>query len=135
MIVADTNMIAYLVIPGQMTSLAEAARARDGDWRAPSLFASEWLNVVATHLRAGIFDRDEALRVYRRGLSMVMAHATRPDPVHVLNLTAQSGCTSYDCEFVALADDLGVPLVTADQKVVVAFPRSVVGLREFAGGK
>jgi predicted nucleic acid-binding protein len=66
---------------------------------------------------------------------MVLVQATRPDPVDVLNLTAQSSCTSYDCEFVALADNLGVPLITVDQKVIAAFPSITTGLREFASGK
>ena len=41
----------------------------------------------------------------------------------VLRLSKQSGCSGYDCEFVATAEFLGVPLVTADAKVVKAFPQ------------
>ncbi|MFQ5675209.1 MAG: VapC toxin family PIN domain ribonuclease, partial [bacterium] len=31
----------------------------------------------------------------------------------VLALAKSSGCTAYDCEFVALAKDLSLPLITA----------------------
>jgi predicted nucleic acid-binding protein len=40
----------------------------------------------------------------------------------VLQLTKESGCSAYDCEFVSLAMDLGIPLVTADRQVLRAFP-------------
>lgn len=39
-----------------------------------------------------------------------------------LQLAARSTCSAYDCEFVALARDLGTPLVTADRQVVASFP-------------
>jgi predicted nucleic acid-binding protein len=40
----------------------------------------------------------------------------------VLHLAKESGCSAYDCEFVSLAMDLGIPLVTADRQVLRAFP-------------
>jgi len=50
----------------------------------------------------------------------------------VLDLAIASGCSGYDCEFVALAQHLEVPMVTADQKVLRAFPTIAVGLTTFA---
>ncbi len=35
----------------------------------------------------------------------------------VMELVASSECSAYDCEFVALAEDLGIPFVTADKKI------------------
>ena len=43
-------------------------------------------------------------------------------PWHVLELTLASNCTAYDCEFVALAKELGVKLVTLDQQILTEFP-------------
>jgi predicted nucleic acid-binding protein len=51
----------------------------------------------------------------------------------VLELVNQSECTSYDCEFVALARVLGVPLVTVDKKVLSHFPTTAVRLDQFVG--
>ena len=39
----------------------------------------------------------------------------------VLELVQTSPCSAYDCEFVALAHQLGVKLVTMDGKVLRAF--------------
>jgi len=40
----------------------------------------------------------------------------------VLDLVASSTCTAYDCEFVALARELAVPLVTTDKQILRDFP-------------
>ena len=44
----------------------------------------------------------------------------------VLRLAARSGCSAYDCEYVALAQDLEVRLVTADRPLLRAFPSIAV---------
>jgi predicted nucleic acid-binding protein len=43
-----------------------------------------------------------------------------------MRLTQESGCTAYDCEFVALAKYLDVKLVTTDKDLLKAFPRVAV---------
>jgi len=49
----------------------------------------------------------------------------------VLQLTTRSRCSAYDCEFVGLAQDLGVPFVTADREVLAAFPSTAVSPADF----
>ena len=53
MIVVDTNVIAYLLIPGQHTAAARGTLARDAEWAAPLLWRSELRNVLALYLRKG----------------------------------------------------------------------------------
>ena len=49
----------------------------------------------------------------------------------VLQLVSQSGCSAYDCEFVALAREQKVPLVTADRQILRDFPELTISLEEF----
>ena len=49
----------------------------------------------------------------------------------VLNLVAASTCSAYDCEFVALAQNLSVPLVTVDKQILNQFPNLAIPLNAF----
>jgi predicted nucleic acid-binding protein len=49
----------------------------------------------------------------------------------VLELASRSGCSAYDCEFVALAQDLEVPLVTNDRQILKAFPTIAISPSAF----
>lgn len=49
----------------------------------------------------------------------------------VLQLAKASGCSAYDCEFVSLAIDLGIPLVTAARQVLRAFPKVALSAESF----
>lgn len=51
----------------------------------------------------------------------------------VLQLAARSGCSAYDCEYAALAHDLGIRLVTTDRQLLRAFPSIAVAPDVFAG--
>ena len=48
---------------------------------------------------------------------------------------AESTCSAYDCEYVALAEDLKTKLVTTDKQILRDFPEWAVSLREFAGAR
>ena len=53
------------------------------------------------------------------------------DSDRVLKLAAATSCSAYDCEFVGLAQHLGISLVTNDKHVLKAFPDTAVSLEEF----
>jgi len=53
----------------------------------------------------------------------------------VLRLVTQSDCSAYDCEFVALARELRIPLITMDKKILKAFPETSMRLEDFIEGK
>jgi hypothetical protein len=50
-IVADTNLIAYLLIPRPFPAEAERVQAQDPDSRVPWLWRSEFLNVLSLYVR------------------------------------------------------------------------------------
>jgi predicted nucleic acid-binding protein len=49
----------------------------------------------------------------------------------VLGLVPNSSCSAYDCEFVALAKQLSVKLVTEDKRILAEFPEIAVALKYF----
>lgn len=136
MIVVDSNVIAYLYLPGEFTPAAEALLERDLAWAAPPLWRSELRNILAGYLRRGRLSLDQATAIQREAEALLAPAEADVDSEAVLRLAAQSGCTAYDCEFVALAQALDVPLVTMDAALLKAFPRiarSLAGRRRAAG--
>ena len=131
MIVADTNVIAYLFIPGVHTKLAEDALRRDPDWATPLLWRSEFRNVLAGYLRHKLVTFDIALQIMEQaeGLLKKLEHSV--SSFKVLELVNRSKCSAYDCEFVALAQDLNVPLITTGNQILNSFPEITVSLKSF----
>ena len=125
MIVVDTNVIAYLFVPGDRTSAAEALRRRDTEWAAPLLWRSEFRNMLATLIRLGRIELPTAQAIQEQAEQLLAPLEFALDSGTVLGLAATSGCSAYDCEFVALADFLDVPLVSADRKLKARFGKRV----------
>ena len=133
MIVVDTNIIVHLHITSGQTVQAEQAFKKDPDWVAPLLWRSEFLNVLAGYIRRRTISITEAQYVMGDALHTLEGSEIPTSPMHVLELTALSACTAYDCEFVALAQDLGVKLVTVDKQILAQFPETAIELDKFVG--
>lgn len=122
MIVVDTTVIAYLVLPGDRTAAVERVRRADPVWSAPPLWRSELRNVLATYMRLQGLAEHHAVELMRQAERLMQGRTLAVRSAEVLRLAATSGRSAYDCEFVALAQDLAVPLVTADRALLQAFP-------------
>jgi len=127
-IVTDSNVPAYLFLPGEYTSAAETLLESDSDWAAPILWRSEFRNILAGYLRRRQLTFEQALNIQAEAEDLFRGAEFEVDSRRVLELVRDSDCSAYDCEFVALAMSLGTKLVTMDQKVLRAFPDVVVGL-------
>ncbi len=123
MIVVDTNVLAYLLVPGPFTPRSEALLRRDAAWAAPPLWRSELRNVLVNHMKASHTSLKVALAAMAHAEELMSERTTEVSTPAVLDLAARSGCSAYDCEFIALAIELEAPLVTCDRKLVKAFPR------------
>lgn len=137
MIAVDTNVIASLVLPtSEMTEAAVKALESDRAWVAPLLWRSEFGNVLATGVRNEWFSLDEALEAWSTAEELMEGGDFSVPIVEAIKLAADSGCSSYDCEFVVLARDLQVKLVTLDRELLVKFQGLAVSLEGFgvAGG-
>ena len=131
MIVADTNVIAYLLISGERSSEAEQARSIDSDWAVPVLWKSEFNNVLALYIRKKLMTLDDAIELAEEAEKLIGENEYEVPAYRVLTLVDSSPRSAYDCEFVALAQDLSVQLVTADTKVVNSFPDIAISLSDF----
>lgn len=86
---------------------------------APSLIDYEMLSTVRRHVRLGQLDADRATNIVSAlgelDLRRHSAHAVRERMWHL-----RHNLTSSDASYVALAQLLGIPLVTADAKLAAA---------------
>lgn len=128
MIVIDSNVVAYLYLPGEYTVAAEALLERDPDWAAPILWRSEFRNVLAGYMRRKSITLEQANNLQTEAESLFAGAEFEVDSLVVLELVRDSDCSAYDCEFVALALKLNTRMVTMDKKLLRAFPKCAVAL-------
>lgn len=128
MIVVDSNVLAYLYLPGEYTADAEALLESDPEWAAPVLWRSEFRNVLAGYMRRKTLTFDQAYAVQCEAENLLAGSEFEVESHAVLELVRDSECSAYDCEFVALATKLNTKLVTMDKKVLRAFPKRSVAL-------
>jgi predicted nucleic acid-binding protein len=127
-IVVDTNVLAYLYLPGVHSVAAESLLEDEPEWAAPVLWRSEFRNILAGYLRRGSLTFEEMCAVQREAEELLAGSEYEIDSASVLELVRDSDCSAYDCEFVALAAKLGTKLVTMDKKLLRAFPARAVAL-------
>ncbi len=125
MIVVDTNVLAYFFMRGEHTTAAEELYERDPKWVAPSLWRSEFRNLLAGYMRRDGLSLEKACALQDAAQSLLDGEF-ESDSNSVLWLVSESTCSAYDCEFVSLAERLNVKLVTMDGKVRKAFPKIAV---------
>ena len=122
MIVVDTNILAYLYLPTEHALKVEALLANDPEWIAPTLWRSEFRNVLALYLRKNLLTFDQALAIQTEAESLLQDNEFVVNSLDVLQLVQNSECSAYDCEFVALAKHMNVHLITMDKKILKNFP-------------
>jgi predicted nucleic acid-binding protein len=129
-IVVDTNIIIYLLANTDLNAEAEKLWNRDRHWVAPILWRSEFRNVLMGYIRRNSLSLAEAIELSE--LAERKVKSRHVDGSRVIELAAASGCTAYDCEFVSLAERLGVHFVTSDRKLLEAFPQIALSMQVFA---
>jgi predicted nucleic acid-binding protein len=127
-IVVDTNVRVYLLMPGERTEQAERVFRRDPVWVAPLLWRSEFRSVLAVYMRQALLSLDHALQLMDRAEILMQGKEYEVSSGHVLSLVAGTRCSAYDGEFVALAQDLGLSLVTSDARLLAEFPATTIAM-------
>jgi len=128
MIVVDTNIIAYLYLPNEFTKKVEGLLIKEPVWSAPLLWRSELRNVLTLYLRKEVITFRQAVQIQTEAESLMDGNEFEMNSIDILQMVKNSSCSAYDCEFVALAKELGTSLVTADQKIIMEFPDIAMSL-------
>ena len=134
MIVVDNDVISYFWIQMDTGRSAPArqVREKEPEWAAPRLWRSEFRNVLRGYMAGGYMSLGEAIGFAHDAEADLADHTYEVESRDVLQLVERSGHSAYDCEYVALAQRLGVPLVTGDKRLVQVFPETAVLLEAFA---
>lgn len=131
MIVTDCNIISYYFIPGKYTKSVQKVFNTDHHWIAPILWRSEFRNVLSLYLRKNIIELDLSLTIFEKAEILLINNEYKINSLRVLQLAKESGCSAYDCEYVSLAKDLNVSLVTMDKKILRNFPNIAISVNDF----
>jgi predicted nucleic acid-binding protein len=131
MIVVDTNVIGYLFLSSAQSVYADQALKKDCEWAAPILWRSELRNVLALYMRKNIIKLAHAQRIMNSALELLRGREYEVSSYEVLRLASESGCSAYDCEFIAVANDLEVSLLTSDKQLLQKFPAVAVSFSDF----
>ena len=131
MIVTDTNVISYLLLPTTYSESVDALYKADSDWTAPLLWKSEFRNILALYLKKKVISLEKALQLQDAAESLMAPNEFDVSSSQVLSLVNESNCSAYDCEFVALAHHLNTKLVTQDKIILKEFPSTAIAVADF----
>ena len=131
MIVADSNLIAYLLIPGDKNALADEVLLKDAAWAVPLICRSEIRNILSLYMRHEGLSLSEARNTMEKAESLWRSREFSVPSYDILELSFHHTISAYDGEFVVLAKQLGVPLVTFDKAVLKAFPKIAISAEDF----
>jgi predicted nucleic acid-binding protein len=131
MIVVDTNILVHLYFPSEFTEFSEKLFLKDPAWIAPYLWRSEFRNVLLGFVRKNIIDFPKAIAAIEKAESQMFGHEHAVSSMLVLELARGSGCTAYDCEFVALGKAKETFFVTWEKKLTKTFPEIAISPKAF----
>jgi len=119
-IVVDAGVIVATVCDHPKHAAAMALFERDPHWLAPALWRSEVRNVLGLKLciLAQLISQKEAVESYQDALALLEPGTRQVDPVRCLHTSLQYQLSGYDAEYVTLALDEKVDLVTTDNRMV-----------------
>ncbi len=131
MIVVDTNVIVYLMIEGEKTEAAQRTFRQDSNWVTPVLWRHEFLNVLATLVRHGGIEIEQAADIWQKSVRLFSLAEQDVDMLSALRLACRHDISAYDAQYVALAMEFSVPYVTEDRQMLKTFPNITMSMQEF----
>ena len=131
MIVADTNLIAYFAVEGDHTPTAKRVFAKDRVWIAPELWRAEMLSILAGRIRRREDTLEGAELDFLYAESLMQSHTYAMDFRRVLAVAERTKCSGYDSQYVALAEERNLKLVTNDGGIITNAPHVAMSPEQF----
>jgi len=131
-IVADVNVIVYLLIEGNLTDQARELYERDPDWIFPALWKHEFLNVLSSLVRTGRVSKEDALNLWWKASGLFSKKEKEMDYDQVLSISVDNDISAYDAQYIALAKHYSIPLVTEDKHLLTKFPDMAYSLHGYS---
>jgi predicted nucleic acid-binding protein len=134
-LVVDASVAIPLFINEALTAKAEelfASLQQDPSCQisVPDLFYVECTNVLVKHAARGTYDpKDAAEDIGYLGQLRLGVFSTRELAAESFAIAERFEISAYDACYVALAVQLGVPLVTADRKLGKKVPAKMCEIR------
>jgi predicted nucleic acid-binding protein len=130
MIVVDANIIVAAVLKGPLQEMAMRTREKD-QWAAPGLWRSEFRSALVKMIRAEVIELSDAQEHLKLADYLMLGREFRTNGEKVLEFASRTYGSAYDCEYVVMADDFNVRLVTTDEPLIKHFPKIAVHLRDY----
>ena len=131
MIVVDVNILAYHAIKGPFTADIAKLVAKDNEWFIPVQWRFEFTNVLTTMVRTGNLTYPDALGALAAARIAIVNGEREVTEGMALETALRFGISAYDAYYIALAQNLQVPCITADAPLIRKVPTVAVQLSEF----
>lgn len=121
MIISDSTLLIHFALPtagADDVARAKKVYAQDPDWRVTALWKSEVRHVGIKYVRSGALLRGDLIVALHLLDGMLASKTEVVTHVEALDAAFRYELSGYDAEYAALAERLGVPLVTSDKRVL-----------------
>ena len=129
MIVVDSSVISFLFLEGELTESVKELHRIDSEWITPPILNHEMLNILAV---VGTADQAVAPmeEIWRDIRALLGSRQQVPDPLRSLHLAIELKISGYEAQYVARAQQLNMPLVTEEQRLLEQLPDLCLSIEE-----
>jgi predicted nucleic acid-binding protein len=122
MIVADASVVTFLFLEGELSGIAREIFMIDSEWITPPILNHEMLNIFAAvgSVEGNVQGMEE---LWREARVVLGARQQIPDPQRSLRLAIETGISGYQAQYLALAHQLRLPLLTTDLLLLDLLPK------------
>lgn len=135
MIIVDARTIASLLLPDERATLAQSAYSRDPAWASTPLWRTEFRHILIGYLEKKLVSIERAEQIIELAETRMQPRQYQVVSRHVIDIVMESGLSAGQAEYVALARELNLTLVSVDSTIIQAYPDTALHLSDFAEGR